>query len=62
MTSGITRPTFHFTATSGWINDPHGITYRDGGYDTFYQYVPRSTVWQPNCTGARSWRGSPLTA
>lgn len=49
MTSGISRPTFHFTATSGWINDPHGITYRDGGYDVFYQYVPHSTLWQPNC-------------
>ncbi|WP_404444248.1 glycoside hydrolase family 32 protein [Microbacterium marinum] len=43
------RPTFHFTAESGWINDPHGITYRNGGYDVFYQYVPGQTVWGPNC-------------
>lgn len=43
------RPHFHFTPQSGWINDPHGITYRDGAYDTFFQYVPGQTVWGPNC-------------
>ncbi|MGO4535747.1 glycoside hydrolase family 32 protein [Leifsonia sp. 2MCAF36] len=43
------RPSFHFTAESGWINDPHGITVRDGEYHLFYQYVPESTVWAPNC-------------
>lgn len=43
------RPQFHFTAESGWINDPHGITFRDGRYDLFYQYVPGSQVWAPNC-------------
>lgn len=49
MGTSSMRPRFHFTATTGWINDPHGITYRDGGYDVFYQYVPDATVWQPNC-------------
>jgi hypothetical protein len=34
------RPEFHFTAEQGWINDPHGITVRDGVYHAFYQYVP----------------------
>lgn len=43
------RPEFHFTARSGWINDPHGITPRNGGYELFYQYVPGSLVWAPNC-------------
>ena len=43
------RPEFHFTAASGWINDPHGITYRDGEYDAFFQYVPDRTDWAPNC-------------
>lgn len=43
------RPEFHFTAASGWINDPHGITYRDGGYDAFFQHVPGRTEWAPNC-------------
>lgn len=48
MTTHV-RPQFHFTASTGWINDPLGITYRDGGYDVFYQYLPDSTRWQPNC-------------
>lgn len=43
------RPEFHFTAASGWINDPHGITVRNGEYHSFFQYVPGSTVWAPNC-------------
>lgn len=43
------RPSFHFTAERGWINDPHGITARDGEYHAFFQYVPESTVWAPNC-------------
>lgn len=43
------RPQFHFTAPSGWINDPHGITFRDGQYHLFYQYVPDSLKWAPNC-------------
>ncbi|WP_210479249.1 glycoside hydrolase family 32 protein [Naasia sp. SYSU D00948] len=43
------RPRYHFTARSGWINDPHGITYRDGRYEVFFQYVPDSTIWGPNC-------------
>lgn len=53
------RPSFHFTAATGWINDPHGITYRDGGYDVFYQYVPGQTVWGPNCHWGHA-RGSDL--
>ncbi len=43
------RPTLHFTAQRGWINDPHGITARNGGYDVFFQYVPHSTTWAPSC-------------
>ena len=43
------RPSFHFSARAGWINDPHGITFRDGEYHVFFQYVPDSTVWAPNC-------------
>ena len=37
------RPEFHFTAERGWINDPHGITARDGEYHAFFQYVPETT-------------------
>lgn len=43
------RPQLHFTPQSGWINDPHGITYRDGHYEVFFQYVPGQTIWGPNC-------------
>lgn len=43
------RPAVHFTPASGWINDPHGITARSGGYDVFFQYVPGATAWAPNC-------------
>ena len=45
----MTRPRFHFTAPRGWINDPHGITFHEGNYHLFYQYVPDSLVWAPNC-------------
>lgn len=43
------RPAFHFTAASGWINDPHGVTYHDGRYHAFFQYVPGSADWAPEC-------------
>jgi len=43
------RPTLHFTARTGWINDPHGITHRDGQYHAFFQYVPDRMSWAPNC-------------
>lgn len=43
------RPAFHFTATEGWINDPLGVTWKDGQYHLFYQYVPGSTTWASNC-------------
>jgi beta-fructofuranosidase len=43
------RPLYHFTAASGWINDPHGVTFRDGRYELFYQYVPDSLDWAPHC-------------
>lgn len=43
------RPAFHFTTRKGWINDPHGITVRDGVYHAFYQWVPDRTTWAPNC-------------
>jgi len=43
------RPAFHFTAESGWINDPHGLTFHNGTYHLFHQYVPDSMVWAPTC-------------
>lgn len=44
-----TRPSLHLTADSGWINDPLGLTYRDGQYHLFFQYVPDQVEWRPDC-------------
>ena len=43
------RPVLHFTAETGWINDPHGMAFHNGEYHLFHQYVPDSLVWAPNC-------------
>lgn len=53
------RPAFHFTARSGWINDPHGVTARGGGYDVFFQSVPGGVEWAPGCEWGRA-RGPTL--
>src|SRR3954466_5271356 len=39
------RPHLHFTATRGWINDPHGLTWHDGRYHLFFQHVPDAAAW-----------------
>ena len=44
-----TRPALHFTAKTGWINDPLGLTYHEGRYHLFFQYVPGQTEWAPGC-------------
>lgn len=46
---GRMRPRLHFTAETGWINDPHGVTFHDGRYHLFHQYVPGSPTWAPSC-------------
>ena len=43
------RPRVHFTARQGWINDPLGLTWHDGGYHLFCQYVPGRTSWALDC-------------
>lgn len=43
------RPSLHFTAQRGWINDPHGLSFHNNTYHLFHQYVPDSLVWAPNC-------------
>ncbi|MBD3757234.1 MAG: hypothetical protein IE924_03930 [Microbacterium sp.] len=39
------RPRFHFSAEAGWINDPHGITYREGRYHVLFQHAPGRITW-----------------
>jgi beta-fructofuranosidase len=43
------RPVLHFTARSGWVNDPHAVVWHGGRYHLFFQYVPGSARWAPAC-------------
>ena len=52
------RPQFHLTAETGWMNDPHAITFLNGRYEVFFQYVPETLVWSPHCHWAHAVSGS----
>ena len=39
------RPAFHLTPLTGWMNDPNGFSWYKGQYHLFYQYNPYDTEW-----------------
>lgn len=41
----VARPEIHFTANTGWINDPNGLVYRNGVYHMYFQYNPFHVEW-----------------
>ena len=45
-----TRPIYHLTAPSQWINDPCGLFYADGSFHVFFQTNPWGSKW-----GSMSW-------
>jgi beta-fructofuranosidase len=50
----VPRPDLHFTPRSGWINDPLGLTYRDGAYHLYVQHVPGQVQWAHACHWAHA--------
>lgn len=49
MVADDRRPALHLTADRGWVNDPLAPTWDGERYHLFFQYVPDSTEWAPNC-------------
>ena len=41
------KPILHFSASTGWINDPNGFSFDGNTFHLFYQYHPYSSKWGP---------------
>lgn len=44
------RPSYHYTSTENFMNDPNGLIHKDGTYHLFYQYNPYGAT-----SGNGSW-------
>ncbi|MBO5763439.1 MAG: glycoside hydrolase family 32 protein, partial [Lentisphaeria bacterium] len=40
------RQQFHYSATTGWLNDPNGLHWYNGEWHMFHQYNPLSNDWE----------------
>lgn len=40
------HPVHHYTAQSGWINDPHGVVFDGNNWHLFYQANPTHPKWE----------------
>ncbi len=45
MITKESRPVFHLTPRTGWMNDPNGFSLHDGKYHMFFQYNPYASCW-----------------
>ena len=44
MSTQPALPSYHIRPRHGWLNDPNGMTYRDGRWHVFYQHNPAAAV------------------
>jgi len=57
---------FHYSAPTGWLNDPVGLCFYHGLYHMFYQFNPASQKWGDSHWGHVTsrdllhWRGHPV--
>ena len=40
------RPAYHHTPVYGWMNDPNGMSYKDGVWHLCFQYNPYGSQWE----------------